>query len=91
MIILIKHMVDWEIILQQKQDKINKDKIRKNRHRVDHNYKVGDNVMLSKHTEYKYKTTYTSPFVIKQCLTNGMVNLQYGETKSRYSTNLIKP
>ena len=37
--------------------------------------KVGDNVMLTNHTEYKYETPYRGPFVITQCFTNGMVNL----------------
>ena len=30
--------------------KINKDIIRENRHRVDDEYKVGDNVILTEHT-----------------------------------------
>ena len=50
MILLIEHKVDWELIRQQKQVKINKYNIRKNRHRVDYGYKVGYNVMITKHT-----------------------------------------
>ena len=50
MILLIKHTVDWELICQRKQTQTNKDNIRENIHRVDHYYKVGDNVMLTKHT-----------------------------------------
>ena len=30
MILLIKHMVDWELLRHQKQTQINKDNIRKN-------------------------------------------------------------
>ena len=51
MILPIKHMVDWELIHQKKQAQINKYNIYKNRHRVDYDYKVGDNVMLTNHTE----------------------------------------
>ena len=36
MIIPIKHKVDWELIRQRKQVKINKDNIRKNNKIVDH-------------------------------------------------------
>ena len=36
MILLIKHNVDWELVLQRKQAQINKDNIRKYRNRVDH-------------------------------------------------------
>ena len=50
MIILIKHTVYWELIPQKKQAKINKENIRKNRNRVDHDYKVGDKLMLTYHT-----------------------------------------
>ena len=53
-ILPIKHTVDWEVTRQTKQTQINKYKIGKNRHRVDHNHKVGDNAMLTKHTAYKY-------------------------------------
>ena len=50
MILRIKHKVDWELICQRYQAQINKDNIRKNRHRVDYDYKVGDNIMLNNHT-----------------------------------------
>ena len=49
MIILIKHQVDWELISQRNQAKINKYDIRKNNKRVDHDYKIGDKVMLNNH------------------------------------------
>ena len=51
MIILIKHKVDWELIRQWKQNKINKGDIRENKNWVDHDYKVGDKVMLNHHAE----------------------------------------
>ena len=46
--------------------KINRDNTRKNRHRVDYDFKVNDNVMLTKHTAYKNETPYTGQFVITQ-------------------------
>ena len=58
MILLIKHTVDWELIRQRKQMLINKDNARENNHRVDYDYKVGDNTMLTNHNEYKYATPY---------------------------------
>ena len=50
MIISIKYTMDWELICQQKQTQIIKDKIHKNRHRVEYDYKVGDDIMINKHT-----------------------------------------
>ena len=54
---------------------------RKNRHTVDHNYKFGDNIMLTKQTAYKYETPYTGPFVITQCFNNVTMNVQCGQNK----------
>ena len=84
-------MVDWELIRHWKQPQINKDNTRKNRNRVYHNYKVGDNVILNNHTAYKYETQYKGPFMITHCFTNGMVNLQCSAVKINYNIRRIKP
>ena len=56
MMFLIKHRLDWKLILQQKKAQINKDNIHENKHGVDYEYKVRDNVMLNKRTSYKNET-----------------------------------
>ena len=50
MILLIKHRVDWELTRQRNQMQINKYNTRENKNRVDYEYKIGDNVMITKHT-----------------------------------------
>ena len=55
---------------------------RKNRHTVDHNYKFGDNIMLTKQTAYKYETPFTGLFVITLCFANGTVQLKNGAKKN---------
>ena len=70
---------------------INKDNIRENRKRADHDYKVGDKIMLTKHTVYTYKTPYTGPFVITQRFSNDTVNLQCGAVQINYNIRRIKP
>ena len=69
-----------ELIRQQNQAQINKDNIRENRHIVDYDFKVRDDVMLTNQTAYKYETPYKGPFLITQCFTNGTGNFQYGAT-----------
>ena len=91
MIPLIKHTVDWELIHQKKQIQINKDNIYKNRHIIDHEYKVGDNVMLINLSAYKYGTPYKGPFVITQCFTNVTINLQCVAVNNWYNIHRIKP
>ena len=50
MTLSIEHKVVWELISQRKKTKINKDNICENIHRFYHDYKVGDNVTLTKHS-----------------------------------------
>ena len=80
MILLINYNVDWELIRQKNYTQIDKDNIRKNINRVDHDYKVRDKVMLTNNTAYKYETPYNGAFVITQVWNNGTVKLQYGAT-----------
>ena len=50
MILPIKHKVDRELIRQRNQTQMNKYIIRENIRWVDHDYKVGDKVMLNNHS-----------------------------------------
>ena len=54
MILPIKHRVDWGLIRQKKHTQINRDNARKNKHRVDYDYKVRDKVILTNHIANKY-------------------------------------
>ena len=63
------------LIRQQKQTQMNRDNTRENKHIVDYEYKVGDKVMLTNHTVYKYETPYKDTYVITKCFTNGMLTL----------------
>ena len=78
-------------ICKQKKTQIIKIISTKISNRVEHDYKYGDNVMRTKHTLYKYETPYKGPFMITQCFTNVMVNLQCGPTKNRYNIRQINP
>ena len=91
MILPIKHKVNWESIRQKKQTQINKDNIRKNINRVDHDYNSEDKVVLNNQTVYKCENPYKGKFVITRWFTNGAVNLQYGPTISRYNIRDTKP
>ena len=61
MILPIKYILNFYFIRQEKQIQINKDNARENKHRVDYDYKVGDNPILANHTTFKYEETYKSP------------------------------
>ena len=84
-------MVDLDLIRHRNQTQINKDNIRKNRNIVDHDYKVGDNVILTNHTACKYETPFKGPFVITKFFTNVTVNFQCGVAQIRYNICRINP
>ena len=46
MILPNNHIVKWRLLRQRKQAQIDKDVIRENSTRVDHNYRIGDWVMV---------------------------------------------
>ena len=91
MILLINYRVNWELMCQQKQTQINKDNAHENKHRVDYDYKVGDKVMLTKLTAYKYGTPYKGPFLVTHCFTNGTLNLKCGAIRINYNIRRIYP
>ena len=76
-----KDKVDWELIDQKKKAQTNKDNIRKIRYRVDYDYKLGDNAILTKHTAKKCETPYMGSFFITKCFTNGTVKLKMVQHK----------
>ena len=51
-IILIKHMIYWELIHHKDQAQINKDNIHENSKRVYHDYTVRDKVMLNNNADF---------------------------------------
>ena len=86
----IKHMVDWELIRQKNQIKTNKGNIRKNRHRVDHAYKVGDNV-IQLNTLHSNMKRHTQAYCDKTLFYQWNGYLQNGTTQITYNIHRIKP
>ena len=83
--------MDWEFIRQKRQTQINKDNIRENNKRLNHDYKVGDTVIINNHAAYKYETPYKGPFVVTQCWTNGTVTLRCGSKTIGHNIRRIYP
>ena len=46
--------------------------------------------MLTNHTAYKYETPYKGPFLITQCFTNGVLNLQRDAIQIKHNIRRIK-
>ena len=69
---------------------MNRDNIRKNIKRFDHNYKVIDEFIIDNNNYFKYETPYEGLFEINPCWTNDKVTLQCGAIKIRYNIRHIK-
>ena len=57
--------------------------------RVDNDYKVVNDIMINKHTTYKYETPYWGPFVMTPCWTNCTVSLKVGAKEISYNIRCI--
>ena len=82
-ILPINHIADWKYIHQNKQAQIGKKTNPRKNTRIGHDYRVGDQVMIRKHTAFKYNTPFKGPYENFQMCTNGTVKLQTGEATIR--------
>ena len=54
----IQYAVEWELIRQKNQSRINEDNDHKTSNRVDHDYSFGDKAMIIHNDIYKYDILY---------------------------------
>ena len=90
-ILNIKHVSKWEHIRQRKQLQINHNNKRENMRRNNHQYKVGDKILVKRKKNSKNKLEFMGTFPITQINDNGTVRFQKGIIN--YATNIrrIKP
>ena len=77
-ILNIKHVVEWEHILQRKQERINHNNKRENMQRKNHQYKVGDKILFKRKKNYKHELYFMGSFPITQINDNVTVLFQKG-------------
>jgi hypothetical protein len=77
-ILNVKHITDWEHIRQQKQDRINKNNKRENKNRRNHQYTLGDQILLRARKGSKHELEYEGPYPITQVNDNGTIRFQKG-------------
>ena len=77
MILPIAVHADWEAIRFCKQKEINRNNAKEKRRRVQHTYKVGDKVLLTKEGILrKMSTPREGPMKISKVFNNGTVEIQ---------------
>ena len=90
-ILNIKHVIDWEHIWQRKQLRINRNKKRENMHWNNHQYKVGDKILVKRKKNSKHKFEFMGPFPITKINNNGTVRFQKWIINDATNIFRIKP
>ena len=90
-ILNIKHVADWEHIWQRKQLQINHNNMQEKMRRNNHQYKVGDKILVKRKKNSKHELEFMGPFPITQINDNGTVRFQNGIINDATNIHRIKP
>ena len=90
-ILIIKHVADWEHIRQRKQLRINHNNKRENMRRNNHQYKVGDKILVNRKKNCKHRLEFMVPFPITEINDNGTVCFQKRIINDAVNIRRIKP
>ncbi|EGZ28797.1 hypothetical protein PHYSODRAFT_552476 [Phytophthora sojae] len=87
------HFANWSFLSKQRFLSILQDNERENMKRLQHFYKVGDQVMLRIPARERKKTDPVSkgPYIIKEVYDNGTVRLDTGSTECRACSRRQRP
>ena len=93
MLFPIQLKTDWARIRQRKQDTINVNNCNENAKRIEHEYRVGEKVLLEKPGLIsKLSAPRTGPYRITHTYTNGTVRIQRGGVvNERVSIRCLTP
>jgi hypothetical protein len=92
MLLPIKFKADWALITQRKQETINKSNKAENKKRIQHEYNVGDKVLLEKPGKLrKMATPRKGPYKILKVCSNGTVILDRGSFQHKVNIRRISP
>ena len=90
-ILNIKHVADWEHIRHHKQLRINHNNKCENMRRNNHQYKVGDKILVKRKKNSKHELECMGPFPITQINDNVTVRFQKWIINDATNICRIKP
>ena len=92
MLLPIQLRTDWARIRQRKQDIINANNKKENAKRIEHEYRVGEKVLLEKPGLIsKLSAPRTGPYRITETYANGTVRIQRGIVNERVNIRRLTP
>ena len=88
----IEYIAEWDVIRKNKEKSIQKSNDRENKNRIEHDYKIGDKVMLlHKDLQRKLEDPASGPYSIVSVHTNGTVCILRNSTIERRNIRQIQP
>ena len=88
----IPYLADWTEIGKRRQEQVDKYNVRENKHQKEHNYKIGDKVLVIKDGVFrKVEDPNEGPYTITQVHTNGTVRIQRGAISERLNIRRLYP
>jgi hypothetical protein len=93
MVLPIKFVADWGAIEQQRQKEMAPNNKRENATVINHDYKVGDKVLLKKPGKHlkKLEAPRTGPYTVTAIYTNGTLRIQKGNVNERVKIRSFFP
>jgi hypothetical protein len=87
----IKHVTNWDHVRQRKQERINENNKRENARQLDHQYNIGDQILLRRKKNSKHELEYEGPYLLTTINDNGTVRFQKGIVNDVVNIRRIKP
>ena len=91
MILKIKHEANWEYIRKTKHQLIEKNNQAENAKRIPHTYSMGDQVLIRRGTENKYKAPYNGLYMITKGNENSTMRIRVQNVEDTYNSRRITP
>ena len=91
-ILNVRHEANCKLIKEQKQKLINRGNELENKKRLNHEYKIGDKVLLNNAWKAKFnKDTYVGPYIITEVRNYGTVRARKGLVTETSNLHNITP
>ena len=91
MIFNIRHEADWQLIQERKRARITANNERENERRREHDYAIGDKVLITKADFHKMEPSREGPYAITRVHANGTVTIQKGRALQRINIRQCMP
>jgi hypothetical protein len=91
MIFNIRHEADWQLIQERKRARIEGNNARENMKRREHDYAIGEKILITKADFNKMEPSREGPYAITRVHANGTVTIQKGRALQRINIRQCMP